>query len=271
MKTNDEKLLERLLRRLAAPRGAVFLEFALIAPLAFMLVLFAADFCRILQAEQQIEIAARAVADIEIHYRHTKDDDGTDQATPFRKTKECVANYLQATLGHPENTWTLTRVEISNVPNVFYGIKKLIDKITFGDVDSWIGKLIHAIFKEIANIFLGGTQYYFDNLAECDRMLKAACAVKYKTLFPGSAYAFYSQFLDGYLYVAPTQYKLNGNKFDYRKRELHYCAMPILETLEEPPVTWIRKAEKNLSKSFIVGLMKKLGLNFSDYKKEVDE
>ena len=271
MKTNDEKLLERLLRRLTAPRGSVFLEFALIAPLAFMLVLFAADFCRILQTEQQLEIASRAVADIEIHYKHTKDDAGSDQATPFRKTKECVANYLRDTLGHPDNTWTLTRVEIRNVANVFYGIKKVIDTITFGNVDNWIGKLIHAIFKEIANIFLGGTQYYFDSLAECDRMLCASCAVKYKTFFPGSAYAFYSTYLKDYLYVAQTKYKLKGGKFNYSERELYYCTMPILETLEEPPVTWIRKAEKNLSKSFIVSFMKKLGLGYKDYKKEVDE
>lgn len=270
MRTNDEKLLERLMRRLTAPRGSVFLEFALIAPLALVLVLFAADFCGILQAEQQIEIASRAVADIESHYRHAANDD-TDSATPFRKTKECVANYLQATLGHPDNTWTLTRVEIRNVANVFYGIKKLIDTITFGNVDNWIGKLIHAIFKEIANIFLGGTQYYFDNLAECDRMLCASCAVKYKTLFPGSAYAFFSTYLKDYLYVAQTKYKLDGGKFNYRERALYYCSMPILETLEEPPVTWIRKAEKNLSKSFLVGLMKKLGLGYNDYKKVVDE
>lgn len=257
------------MRRVDASRGTVFLEFALIAPLAMMLVLFAADFCRILLAEQQIEIASRVLADIETHYEQSQ----TAEETPYTGSKQCVANYLMDTLGHPDNTWTMSQVVIKDVPSLLNPLSKAFKALEIGSDDKWIIKLIKAVFKELVNIFLGGTQYYVEDLCCCDRILGATCAVKLKTLFPGSSYAFFSSFEHkNYVYVAQTEYKRNGKgDLDFDHREKHHCYMPIMETLQTSPETWIRMAEKNLGKSFIVSLCKKIGLNFSDYKKEVDE
>ena len=63
----EEKTLRCLRRRLGSARASVMLEFAFVAPLAVSLVVFAADFTRILRTEQQLEIATRLAADVEAH------------------------------------------------------------------------------------------------------------------------------------------------------------------------------------------------------------
>ena len=95
MKERDENYLKRLWRRIKNPRGTVFVEFAVMAPLGIMLMCFAFDFQRILRTEQQLEIAARAMCDLETHYaKCSYDGNATPQTFPRPSAKKKIKTYL---------------------------------------------------------------------------------------------------------------------------------------------------------------------------------
>jgi len=281
MNNREQSLRNRLFRRLASARASVYLEFGIIAPLALMVVLYAADFCRILVAEQQIEIAARLTADIESHYRQA-DGKGVDDAPPNRSTKMIVANYLASVLGEEANAsgvndCSLLQCKVEYVPGPLTLLDTVFDNWMTPDVDDGLfWKILKSLFRGVLNILTGGSYKYLEDMAHSDRMVGASCAVRLKTFFPGSALSYFGLSQSGtdkkgYLFVAQTRYVRSGTSFNYRERELHTCWMPHMEMSAVPPVTWIRKAETNLGKSFLVKILKKLELNMNDYKKQIDD
>jgi len=68
--SGQEKRFGRLLlARLRSARGVVLLEFGVFAPFILAAIIFATDFLHVLCCEQQLEIACRALCDIEAHLK----------------------------------------------------------------------------------------------------------------------------------------------------------------------------------------------------------
>ena len=246
-------------------------------PLAFAVVLFAADLCRVLVAEQQLEIGSRLLADVESHYVQNGD---TDQS-PNKTTKKAVASHLRTALNLPSDDRVMSQVDIRLVPSVFKPIQKAVEWFKVSESDSWILKFVKTLFKTLINVLMGGLDAYLDQLFLCDKMVGGTCAVQLDTLFPKSMYAFFGcyqhtggqgqKYAKGSFYVASTEYEFSkGKGYDYTKRQKHYCWMPLMDTNAFAPVTWVRKAEKNLRNSWFMQLMRKAGLTFGDYTKEVE-
>lgn len=276
MNKRESSIVARIVRRLESARASVYLEFALIAPLAFAVVLFAADFCRILVAEQQLEIGSRILADVESHYVQNSETDGT----PNAKTKMAVATHLKLALNLPSEDRVMSQVDVRLVPSIFKPIQKVVEWFKVSEGDSWIMKFVKTLFKTILNVLMGGLDAYIDQLFLCDKMVGGTCAVQLDTFFPKSAYAFFGnyqhtggqgqKYAKGSFYVANTEYVSKDGKIDYAKRQKHYCWMPLMDTNAFAPVTWIRKAETNLRNSWFMQIIRKAGLNFKDYTKEVE-
>ena len=277
MNNRESSIVARIARRLESARASVYLEFALIAPLAFAVVLFAADLCRVLVAEQQLEIGSRILADVESHYVQNGD---TDQ-TPNAKSKMAVATHLKTALNLPDVDRVMSQVDVRLVPSIFKPIQKVVEWFKVGEGDSWIMKFVKTLFKTIINVLMGGLDAYIDQLFLCDKMVGGTCAVQLDTFFPKSMYAFFGcyqhtggqgqKYAKGSFYVASAEYEFEkGKGYNYQKRQKHYCWMPLMDTNAFAPVTWIRRAEMNLRNSWFMKIMRKAGLSFTDYTKEVE-
>jgi len=268
MNGSENRTAARILRRLKSSRAAVFLEFALIAPLALMVTCFGVDLCRLLVVEQQLEIASRLTADIESHYQHDK-----NTASPDSSTKKIVANYMQEALGAADNKCYYNQVVVENVPGPLALLAEAFDWAEPTSDDVWILKVLKWVLKTAVAIAMGGTDQYLAQLAYCDKMVGATGAVKYWTLLPKSCYAFFTNFSATALIIAKTQYRneTTNEKVDRGHREKMYCWMPLMDTVEFPPQTWIRKFEKNLGNSWFMTFLNKIGLDRNDFTVEVDE
>lgn len=264
MKTNDEKIFERLLRRIRSPRGTVFLEFAMFAPLAVILMCFAFDFSRILRVEQQLEIGARAMADLESHWaKRTSDGSPNMQTYPRTKSKTLVKTYLASTMPglQPGNFYCKAFAE--SVPGLQSVLSTILNFIngTPAEGTHWVLKLIAKIIGKILNIFTLKTQLYFTEIIPRDQQLKVSFSATMPTLLPrrfynvlgfasptpvkaGTGLATISQLRQKIITSGiPGQNTLNPNE-----RERFYCVMPVMDSAVQPPVTYGRQIKGAFTK-----------------------
>lgn len=282
MNRKEESLQRKLWRRFKSSRGVVYLEFAFIAPLATMVIFFAADLHRILIAEQQLEIGARLMADVESHYEKISSN-FTPDLTPCSRSKIIVRDYLAESLGvKPEDVFSRSvpksvGIIPENVPGPFGWIGTQIKKFeNWGSEaktdDSFIKMVLFSIVKTGINLFTFGTHEYFVDLAKRDVMARYTVSVKLRSILPGQMLAYFGNFTpDGNLMVVqttPRRDAAHDTGCDFAHRERYYCALPILDTMPIPPKTWLRTAEKKLGESSFVSFFRKLGgTNLDDFKR----
>ncbi len=273
MKTSDEKIFERLLRRIRSPRGTVFLEFAMFAPLAVILMCFAFDFTRILRVEQQLEIGARAMADLETHWaKMSYDGSPPAQTFPRMKSKKLVKTYLASTIPGLQPGNFYCKAFADYVPGIQKPIGYILDFIngTTAEGTHWVLKLISKILKAALNIFTLKTHQYFTAIVPRDRQLKVSFSATMPTLLPRRFYnvlgfasptpvktdtglATISQLRQKVNYSAtPGQSTLNPNE-----RERFYCVMPVMDSAVQPPVTYARQI-KGVFNKYIPEWLQKL-------------
>ena len=237
---------------MAHPRGSVFIEFAAVAPLAVTLVAFAFDFTRILRVEQQLEIGARAMADLETHWVKN------DGQFPRMKSKQMVKTYLASTMPGLSPNNFFCKADLLAVP----GLSKLLGEgLGFLNPDKEISNLpkivniIRKILGTVLDLITLKTNRYFTDVVPLDKYLRVSFSAEIPTLLPHRLH----QVIMG----LPSSESL-GNSVDISQveqtsdteRVRYYCAMPMMDSATLPPETYGRKI-KGFFKKFLPEWLRK--------------
>ena len=265
--TGDETIVKRLKRRLVSARASVMLEFALVAPLVITVAIFSADFTRILRTEQQLEIAARLMADVEAHMAdyHGK----TDSPSSETKTigKQYLVDYAQIA---PSIDQIYVKGSCDTIKNPISVAVAWIDKFfkgqAFPDGGGSVGKffvnVLGTILGGIANFVSFRTIRYLTDVVPHDREVKVSCAAYIPTILPGAAYKTFSlpTRADDKIGVAQFTPDLEGDvadtawglKINAAKRHRVYCYMPVIDSAPVAPETYVRVFKSWCSKQPII-------------------
>lgn len=271
----DERIFARLKRRLESARGTVFLEFAMVAPLAMSLILFAYDFTTILYAEQQLDIASRAAADIESHMNHFGRDknsaDANGKPGPCSQTKIMVKGYLQKTLGLSNYKDIYIMGDAKPTPGASQ-IFEHIHRFLTGDIVSpkvplnVVWKFLLKLLRGFLKIITLGTDVYLLDIPRGDLMVRMTCSAWVYTFLPRGMYSFWSapkyveEKYEGHprVLLVPYRYRMSDEdakaKFDWNskpdltERYRYYCVMPAHDTAPVAPNTFVRDVRSWFSK-----------------------
>ena len=235
---------------LVGERGSVYLDFAFIAPFAMMLMLFAVDFCHILRAEIQLEIAARAMADVEAHNDiYSKGN----HVLPSSRSKTIASYYLQDALGIPGES-VLCKGSAAPVPGmsgIISPIKDFLDGKTKAQEKSKVLEWLGSLIKGAINVLSFGTQAYFLEGVPHDKYVKSSIAVLVPTYCPRRAFDFWTlSGKGGTAEVVQYRYPLTAGAFDPNAkpktdmRERYHCVMPTIDTSQRPPDTYTRRIRR---------------------------
>ena len=269
MKREDD-MLRMLKRRLRSARASVMLEFAFVAPLAMIMLIFAADFTRILRTEQQLEIATRLAADVEAH---TADYYVKDRKSPGSPAKNIAKGYLvdiaQVVAGTGKVYMKGDCMAISN-PLTFV-IDRFAKFLSGESVpgDNLFLKMVAKIFGKLIDFITFGTFNYLIDVVPHDREVKISTAAYIPTILPEEAYSFFSLPKrggggGGDIGVGQFAYDLEGSSVatawnlnvNPRKRHRVYCYMPVIDTVPIAPMTYVRAFKRWCSKQkFLKGLV----------------
>lgn len=262
MNRHLEKSLKRLLlRRLESAKGTVYFEFAIMMPFVMMVVLFAADFMRILYCEQQLEIASRALCDIQCHIEPGAAATDTKAAAkvPDAMAKAPVRKYLASVLGSELMTGdeksVYCKAEVRPVKTLFEGIVEPIVTFLNGgkDTDSIVVKVLGKILGSVLNFLTFRTDKYFLMPLGRDLMVRASVSAYIKTFAPKWPMKFFGN-RDGDILVVPYKVKLDDSVAAFNrevkldKRDRYYCTMPLMDTLPMAPGTYVRVIKQKLKR-----------------------
>ena len=248
--TRETSMRNRLARRLRSARGTGYLEFALIVPLAMMLLCFAADFTRILRTEQQLEIAARAAVDLEAHHRPVLDN-AEWTPTSFSKviakyylvdvakvTDDVKYVYLKGDAFSNHNPLTV----VVNIVN-----KYLFDPNTVDGGGNMFWEIFTAFMRGVAKVLTMGCDAYLLQTPKRDRGIRMTASVAIPTLLPDFLYSFYASRKNKRILVAQYEPTVKSGKYpdptkqDFQastsindklsadKRHRFYVSMPVLD------------------------------------------
>ena len=246
MNASEQRIGNRLLRRLRSTRGSAYLEFAFVMPLVVMLMCFAVDFTRHLYVEQQVEIATRALSDVECHLIP-----GKRKGCPGRPAKIVVRNYLAESLKNEglrsaNDVYCKGDVQVQDGP-----LHWLANKI-FGGIDSMkesdnaFLRLIGRILSFAASLVTMNTQLYISEVICGDKVVRTSVSAYVDTLIPPKAYGFFGGEY-GRSMIPAYAPRLGGSAAAYDRplsedeRVRYYCHMPSMETATLAPPTYIRK------------------------------
>lgn len=246
--------MKRLGRRLGSTRASVVFEFALVAPLAVSMIVFAADFTRILRTEQQLEVATRLAADVEAHMA---DYYGSGK-TPSSAAKNVAKCYLADVAGVVESTRAVyMKGSCDRVKNPVTVAAGKIDDFFKGQAfseSSVFWNLVGKIFGKLMNFLTFRTINYVIDVPPHDRVVKITTAAYIDTVLPSSAYSFFGLAErggggNGRIGVGQFDYDVTGGsgmtawsmKLDPWKRHRVYCYMPVLDAVPVAPETYVRK------------------------------
>ena len=246
MNASEQRIGNRLLRRLRSTRGSAYLEFAFVMPLVVMLMCFAVDFTRHLYVEQQVEIATRALSDVECHLIP-----GKRKGCPGRPAKIVVRNYLAESLKNEglrsaNDVYCKGDVQAQDGP-----LHWLANKI-FGGIDSMkesdnaFLRLIGRILSFAASLVTMNTQLYISEVICGDKVVRTSVSAYVDTLIPPKAYGFFGGEY-GRSMIPAYAPRLGGSAAAYDRplsedeRVRYYCHMPSMETATLAPPTYIRK------------------------------
>ena len=262
MKVNEESRMTNLLkRRLKSTRGTVMLEFAFVAPLAVSMIVFAADFTRILRTEQQLEIASRLAADVEAHSA----DYYANGKSPSSAAKNVAKHYL-VDLAHVAaktgDVYMKGGCDRVNNP-ITWAAGKIADFFN-GQAFSESGvfwNLVGKILGGIVNFVTFRTINYITDVAPHDRVVKVTTAAYIDTILPSDAYSFFGLPErgggNGRIGVGQFDYDITYGtgttawhmKLDPKKRHRVYCYMPVVDGVPVAPETYVRKFKSWCEKS----------------------
>jgi hypothetical protein len=248
----EAALRRRILRRLRATRGSAYLEFAFVMPLVLMTMFFAVDFTRHLYIEQQVEIATRALSDVECHLvpgRRTGPDGKS--GCPGRPAKIVVRNYLAESLKNEglrsaddvycKGDFYVQRGPIHTiVDTVFGGIEKMKKS------DNWFFKFLGKIISFALSLVTMNTQLYLSETFLTDKVVRTSVSVYVDTLVPAEAYGFFGNQY-GRAMIPAYAPRLSDATAEYDRklvadeRVRYYCHMPSMDTAALAPATYIRK------------------------------
>lgn len=248
-----EKALWRLLaRRLRSARGTAYIEFAVMVPVFLFALLFAADFTRILYVEQQVEIATRALCDVESHLRP-----GKPENCPGRPAKFVVRTYLAEALAKEGLVARNNKGEVlgdagsraEREGSVY--CKGSVDKQS-GPVHDVANGIIGFLEGQSGNKFLSligkalgkgvdfltmGTVKYMTEVFPTDKVVKTSVSVLVRPVFPGHAFTTIGRRNT----TSNTMLVVAAAPAGDGKRVRYYCHMPSMDTATVAPSTVIRQ------------------------------
>lgn len=266
MKNNEKMLLERLARRLKSTRGTAYFEFAVFVPLILLTFLFAADFTRVLYAEQQVEIASRVLCDIECHLRpgaRDKSDKEKDVGSgcPGAPGKKVVRQYLAESLAkegifvrsgdagnsvYCKGSYYTQDGPIHSVVNEILGLIKGTKGTDIKFID-----ILLQVFGEIVHLLTLETFNYLEQVFPSDKVVKTSVSVLIKPFSPCSPYTLFGRHdSEGVMLIPAAANRLDGTtaaidrKMYTDRRVRYYCHMPSLETMPLAPYTYVRQLTK---------------------------
>ena len=266
MKSEDD-ILRRLKRRLRGARASVMLEFAFIAPLAMVTIVFAADITRILRTEQQLEIATRLAADVE---SHTADYYANDRKSPGSPAKNIAKGYL-VNIAHVANSTrsVLMKGECMAISNPITVAATWFANILNGEAisdDNMFLKMVAKIFGKLIDFITFGTFNYVFDVVPHDREVKVTMAACIPTVMPPGLYTFLSMpgHVESEIGLGQFAYDLEGNSVatawnltvNPKKRHRVYCYMPVIDAVPMAPKTYVRVFKSWCAKQpFLKGLV----------------
>ena len=252
MKPTEQRLASLLLRRLRSTRGSAYLEFAFVMPLVVMTMCFAVDFTRHLYVEQQVEIATRALCDVECHLIPGKRASGSNTGCPGRPAKIVVRNYLAESLKNEglrsaNDVYLKGDVQAQSGP-LHLLVNGIFDKIEeMKKSDTWIVSLLGKILSFAASLVTMNTQLYVSETFLTDKVVRTSASAYVDTLVPPKAYGFFGNDY-GRSMIPAYAPRLGGERGAVYNRNLlenervrYYCHMPSMETATLAPPTYIRK------------------------------
>lgn len=265
MRTAERRIWGRIRRRLASGRGSVFLEFAFAVAFLLPLICFAADFGRILFAEQQLEIGARAMADVESHLRRSSPNRSDDEwggenargsnGRPQPLTKAVVRSYLVNVLsrnGFPKDGSRGDRVymmavdpkvnmEANPVRQRFLDWDKPFEKLAD---KSFIMRIIQLIIRGGKKVLMFGTDVYVSETFNADRYVGCSVSVKLQSVIANeSAWRLFGRMTSEEGLIMLPQYapEREGDGLSTTSRRRYYCFLPYMDSGALAPQTPIRK------------------------------
>ena len=225
-------------------------------PLVVLTMCFAADFMRSLYVEQQVEIATRALCDIESHFKP-----GNDKC-PKTDGKQIVRKYLKAALakdGFIGENYVYCKGST-------YGqdgpVQRALEKITGGigsleKSDNGFLRLLGKIIKGVAKFLTMNTIAYVTDVIGTDRVVRTSVSVAVDTAIPKTGSFFGGG--KGCFVVPSYAPRLEGGTAAYNRqlskteRVRYYCHMPSMDTSVVAPPTYIRKVEGFLASIPLLG------------------
>lgn len=238
-----EKTLWRLVRRrLRSTRATAYIEFAVMVPIFLFALLFAADFTRILYVEQQVEIATRALCDVESHLRPGA------RACPGQPAKSVVRTYLAEALakeglvsrnGRRENSVYCKGSVAAQQGPIHTALNAVIGFLK-GDTKNKFMQLLGKALGKGVDIITLGTTRYMTEVFPTDKVVKTTVSVYVQPTFPFHPFTIFGRHHPASrTMLVPAVAPRGGDSKTERVR--YYCHMPSMDTATVAPSTVIRQ------------------------------
>lgn len=243
----------RFLRRLRGERGSLYLEFALMAPLALAVAGFVVDFAHLTLVRQQLDVCARFAADVESRSAIAYGDRTPKLPGGVRNT---LVGYLAHATAHPLAKRPAGRDEV----HLRYRQKPLplqcVGAFLTGRGDALVGKadgkaavavgLFSSILKAALDLVsFRNVRYLTEPFAE-DYTVGASVSARTETLFPSALYEGLGGGIGwegGRAFLVLPESPDGADGVSRR-----YCYMPNRETLPKRPPTYTRTVGNLIAK-----------------------
>ena len=237
-------------------------------PLVVALMCFAVDFMRVLYCEQQVEIATRALCDVESHLTPGKRASGENTGCPGRPAKAVVRKYLA---GDPDSTNGLMKAgaltkEGLTLPKYVYckgevvqqsglihtAVNSIVSFVNGLDGKGGVWKILGKILTFVVELVTMRTQTYVTEVMPNDRIVRTSVSVKVQTCVPAGVYDFFGTRIGSSTYnwvcipAYVPEFNAKNEAADVRTR--YYCHLPVMETSPVAPKTYTRQLSKVLGK-----------------------
>ena len=237
-----------LARRLRSTRATAYVEFAVMAPIFLFALLFAADFTRVLYVEQQVDIATRALCDVESHLRPGA------RKCPGQPAKFVVRKYLAEALakeglitrdGKRENA-VYCKGDVSEQGGpLHYALNGIIGFFS-GNAENKFFSILGKVLGGVLDVVTLRTTRYVTEVFPTDKVVRTTVSVYVQPVFPGSAFTLFGRHTASHSMLIPAVAPRGGASGTERVR--YYCHMPSMDTAPLAPSTLVRKLTKVFGK-----------------------
>ena len=237
-----------LARRLRSTRATAYVEFAVMAPIFLFAILFAADFTRVLYVEQQVDIATRALCDVESRLRPGA------RKCPGQPAKFVVRKYLAEALakeglitrdGKRENA-VYCKGDVSEQGGpLHYALNGIIGFFS-GNAENKFFSILGKVLGGVLDVVTLRTTRYVTEVFPTDKVVRTTVSVYVQPVFPGSAFTLFGRHTASRSMLIPAVAPRGGASGTERVR--YYCHMPSMDTAPLAPSTLVRKLTKVFGK-----------------------